>query len=273
MYAVFASLVALAHGLRHNMHNSSASILSREGAAAFTHGAPHGPNGAGQYYRKLFENHRLCIYDHYILPGTTVKWNNDRPTVRWQIYADVNMIPAPVFSEAGTVSEISNPRRDNVLRRDYVFEIVQSQPKYTESEVRRLLTDPEWPTDVGSNLFFENRFVRMWDFHAPDGMGSFHLHTLDNAFVVIGAGRALDFWKPLIDRPTTKGQYKLDQVPHEKVAEITFNRNSDGYVNWSEIKDGGFHAHNHQPIIPQCLHAVTQPEGRPQFGEYLIELK
>merc|ERR1712187_1016063 len=107
-----ASLVVLAHGLRHNMHNSSDSLFSSE----------------GHYAKKLFENHRLRIYDHYILPGSSVEWRNEFPTVRWQIYADPDMIPEPVFSEAGSVSEISNPRRDKVLRRDYVFEIMQLQP-------------------------------------------------------------------------------------------------------------------------------------------------
>lgn len=261
MYAVMASLLAVAHGRRLVVHNSSDAFLSSE----------------GHHAKKLFENHRLRILDHYILPGSNFEWRNDWPTVRWQVYENSDMIPTPVFAEAGTVSVISNPRQNRVLRRDYVFEIMKPQPKYTEEQVRALLNDPEWPTDVGSQLFFENRFVRMWDFHSPVGMGSFHLHTLDNAFVVIGAGRALDFYKPSMDHPVARGRYSLQENAHEKVAEISFDGNSDGYVIWAEIEDGGFQwdegTQSRRPVIPKCLHAVTQPQGRPQFGEYLIELK
>eukprot|EP00937_MAST-01D_sp_MAST-1D-sp2_P008051 g8051.t1 len=213
--------------------------------------------------RVLFANERLRVLDWRLQPGQSANATNAGPTVRWQILGDGDPVPEPRFYEAGTCVTVSHPPGSAEERREFVFEVLQAQPKYTEAQVAELLRAPAYPTGVGSKMFFENHLVRMWDFHSAGkntGMDEFHQHVLDYAFVVIGNGSALNLYHP--NASLANGTQYDD----------TFGF-ADGHVSWEAIDNGGFEPGGATPIMPGCLHSVdVQGIGR-RFREYLIELK
>jgi len=109
-------------------------------------------------------------------------------------------------------------------------------------------------------MYLENEYVRMWDFHSPVGMGQFHQHVMDYAFVVIGNRSLLNLYHPNTTAPNGS-QY-----------DNTFGFH-DGEVAWEAISDGGFKPDGHTPVMPGCLHSVDTRGTRAEFREYLIELK
>uniref|UniRef100_A0A7M5XG82 Uncharacterized protein n=1 Tax=Clytia hemisphaerica TaxID=252671 RepID=A0A7M5XG82_9CNID len=83
-----------------------------------------------------------------------------------------------------------------VNSRQILFDIIH-EPKYTEEEVKDLLSKAIYPPNVGTELLFENRYCRVWDFYLePDGgdpLKNAHHHVLDYVFVYVACGRLLGY--------------------------------------------------------------------------------
>ena len=119
----------------------------------------------------LFENARVRISDHRLPAKATTTFEHTFPSVRWQVGPGVHSLgngpPTPVadkavsFMEAGTTWVCRN--EGDAESRQIVFEIKQP-PRHTEEEVAALLTRAKFSTDVGTELLFENRLCRVWDF-------------------------------------------------------------------------------------------------------------
>ena len=230
-------------------------LLLRCTCGARSRGRPRGSRT-----RELFRNERLRVLDTRLAPRSRRRWCHAVPTVRWQAVGDHLPTPTPDFFEAGSSVTVSNGSAHEE-RREIVFEILQS-PRYTEAEVTHLLNRPSWPTEVGTKLMFENRLMRLWDFRSSHGMHKhqLHLHTLDNAFVILGAAK-LNVYKP----EQGAAQPAQPTLVKSIVAE-------DGDVVWNTVAHGGFEADGITPVSPQCLHSVENC-AEDEFREYLIELK
>ena len=200
----------------------------------------------------LFANERLRVLDRTLPPRAELNVTHSVPTATWQVLDASEPTPPPRWFDAGGHEHVANPAPRE--RRDLVFEVLQP-PRYTEAEVDALLAAPDWPTGVGSFMRLENAHARLWDFHSPVGMGAFHMHVLDNAWVVIGNG-SLSLYEP-----DGHGGAKFDG---------TFNL-TDRHVSWNPIDHGGFDSHG-VPIQPAALHRVDNAAPT-EYREYLIELK
>ena len=209
----------------------------------------------------LFANERLRVLDFRLPAGAVANVSNTVPTVRWQIRGASDRIPPPSFYEAGTCAAVTLASGED--RRDFVFEILQP-PRYTAAQVEALLRAPQARSNlsvaVGSSMFLENEYVRMWDFHSPVGMGVFHQHVLDYAFVVIGNRSSLNLFNP------------SSAWPNGSQYDATFGFR-DGHVSWEAIGNGGYEPDGTTPIMPGCLHSVDTRGFEVEFREYLIELK
>jgi hypothetical protein len=209
----------------------------------------------------LFANERLRVLDFRLPAGAVANVSNTVPTVRWQIRGASDPIPAPSFYEAGTCATVASALEEN--RRDFVFEVLQP-PRYTAAQVDALLRAPQQRSNmsvaVGSSMFLENEYVRMWDFHSPVGMDVFHQHVLDYAFVVIGNHSSLNLFHP------------SSAWPNGSQYDATFGFR-DGHVSWEAIGNGGYEPGGTTPVMPGCLHSVDTRGFDEQFREYLIELK
>tara|TARA_B110001452_G_scaffold153869_1_gene128032 strand:+ start:225 stop:854 length:630 start_codon:yes stop_codon:yes gene_type:complete len=149
----------------------------------------------------IFENARVRVCDLRLPALATASFLHAHPTVRWQVDAGMHSIdgsePAPVkdktvaFSEAGTHFNCQNVGGADY--RQIWFEIKQP-PKRTEEEVQELLERAKYSTEVGTELLFENRYCRAWDFFLEPGAGDpkdIHHHVLDYCFVYVAPGRLL----------------------------------------------------------------------------------
>lgn len=206
--------------------------------------------------RMLHENPRLRVFDWRAGAAGDVYVTHAVPTVRWLVLSGADPTPSPEFFAAGS----SANRRGG--SRELVFEIL-GEPRYSEEEVRSVLAAPAWPTDVGSTLMLQNRYVRMWDFRSSKGMNKhdFHQHCLDNAFVVIGEGH-LNVYSP-------------SDLKDPGAAKAVFQRAvhfSDGEVSWHSVEHGGYESDGVTPIASANLHSVDNISSA-EFREYLIELK
>jgi hypothetical protein len=100
----------------------------------------------------------------------------------------------------------------------------------------------------------------MWDFHSPVGMGEFHQHVMDYAFVVIGNHSHLNLNHP---NATVRNGSQYDDT-------FAFH---DAEVAWEAIEHGGYEPDGRTPVMPGCLHSVDTRGFHTEFREYLIELK
>ena len=210
----------------------------------------------------LFANERLRILDWTLPYGKVVNVTHSAPTVRWQVVGEHDEIPMPSFHAANTCTQVANngSATSSGTRREFLFEIVQGAPRYTEDRVRQLLNAPKFQSDVGSKLFLETDLVRMWDFHSPIGMDEPHHHVLDYAFVVIGNNSNLHLFHP------------NGIAPNGTQYDETFSF-TDGQVVFEHVRSGGFEADGTTPVMPGCLHSVDTKGFAVEFREYLIELK
>ena len=112
----------------------------------------------------LFENERVRV-SNFILPsGDKVLCEHQYNTVRWQVGTALHQTndddpqeaydKAVTFVDAGTTFHLAN--RCSIDSRQIIFEIKQP-PKYTEEEVSNMLARAIYPTNVGTELLFENR--------------------------------------------------------------------------------------------------------------------
>ena len=119
----------------------------------------------------LFDNARIRISDLRLPAKATTTFQHRFPSVRWQVDPGVHSLgngpSTPVadkavsFMEAGTTWACRND--GDAESRQIVFEIKQP-PSHTEEEAAALLARAKFSTDVGTELLFENRLCRVWDF-------------------------------------------------------------------------------------------------------------
>lgn len=154
-----------------------------------------------------------------------------------------------VFDNPQTVCEIENGGDSDSEFRQIWFEIKQ-EPRRNEEETRKLLESAIYSTDVGTELLFENRYGRVWDFYYEPGGGDPsvpHHHVLDYVFVYVAKGRLLGY--------THDGEPGLfDSV------------NKDGDVTWFDLPDGA-------EKDPNCAHGGKNGYPDLPMREYLVELK
>ncbi|CAE7495388.1 unnamed protein product, partial [Symbiodinium pilosum] len=206
--------------------------------------------------RILFENDRIRISDFRLPPGGSFRALHDVPTVRWQVDSacgDRGKGPEEVadkqvfFVEAGEEWQLQNTGAS--VYRQVLFEIKQPA-KHSEEQVRDLLARAKYSTNVGTELLFENRLCRVWDFFLAPGEGRFedvHHHVLDYAFVYVAPGRLL-------------GSY------HDGKPGLFDSINEDGDVTWSDIPDTA-------PEDERYAHGGKNGYSDRPMREYLVELK
>jgi hypothetical protein len=156
------------------------------------------------------------------------------------------------FEEAGTRCEIVNlgGALDDSVSRQIWFEIKQQQPRRSEHETQELLARAIYTTNVGTELLFENRWCRVWDFYLEGGEGDPtlpHHHVLDYVFVYVAPGRLLGY-------------------THDGIPGLFDSINDDGDVTYFEIPDGA------EADVSYAHGGKNGYSDRP-MREYLVELK
>jgi hypothetical protein len=214
------------------------------------------------FLRSLFENERVRVSDLRLGPGESIRKTLEFPTIRWQVdqgiqrfrtsqkeHIATKVIPdkTVIFEEQNTICEIENGG-DSLFRQVW-FELKQ-QPRRTEEETKKILSEAIYSTDVGTELLFENKWCRVWDFCLdPDGgdPSKPHHHVLDYVFVYVAKGRLLGY-------------------SHDGKPGLFDSINEDGDVTWFDIPDGAGQDRNH---------AHGGKNGYPDIPmrEYLVELK
>lgn len=205
----------------------------------------------------LFENDRVRVSDVRLPARECVQTTLGFPTVRWQVDdgwqrgADGQKVRVPdkhvVFENSGTPCSIENAGTD--LFRQVWFEIKQ-EPSRTEEEVRKVLSDAVYTTDVGTKLLLENRYCRVWDFYLGPGEGdplTPHHHVLDYVFVYVAKGRLMGY-------------------SHDGKPGLFDSVNEDGDVTWFDIPKGAEEDVNY-------AHGGKNGYDDLPMREYLVELK
>jgi hypothetical protein len=206
----------------------------------------------------LFENDRVRVSDMRLSRnGDSIRQTLQHPTVRWQVDEGIQcqnesnsiVIPdkAVFFDEPQSICEIENGG-DSEFRQIW-FEIKQ-EPRRTEEDTKELLENAIYSTDVGTELLFENRYCRVWDFYYEPGGGDPskpHHHVLDYVFVYVAKGRLLGY-------------------THDGKPGLFDSINEDGDVTWFHLPDGA-------EKDPACAHGGKNGYGDIPMREYLVELK
>ena len=208
--------------------------------------------------RMLFENERVQVCDLRLQPGEEHVVEHRWPTVRWQVEPGKHRLNGGescevkdkevFFVEAGDSWHIVNDDKESEYRQ--ITFALKQPPRRTEEETREILDNALYRTDVGTELLFENRLCRVWDFALGPGEGDpndAHHHVLDYCFVYVAPGRLLGYY------PDGKPGL-FDSI------------NEDGDVSWFDLPDGAGqdarHAHG----------GKNGYDDRP-MREYLVELK
>jgi hypothetical protein len=219
-------------------------------------------------FRILFENDRIRVCDLRLKQGESIRRTFEYPTVRWQVEQGIQLVNADddaststskgpltlvihdktvIFEDSDTICDIANG--GNSIFRQVWFEIKQ-EPKRSEQETQKLLDNAIYSTDVGTDLLFENKYCRVWDFYLESGGGDPtkpHHHVLDYVFVYVAKGRLLGY--------THDGQPGLfDSV------------NEDCDVTWNVLPDGA-------EKMVDCAHGGKNGYADLPLREYLVELK
>jgi hypothetical protein len=222
--------------------------------------------------RLLFENSRVRVSDLRLAKGDSIRHTLEYPTVRWQVDEGIQLITDqwsnPVVSEVDACEEpitkiipdktviFDNPKTEchienggNSLFRQVWFEIFQ-EPRRSEEETRRILSSAIYTTDVGTELLFENRYCRVWDFYLEPDAGDPskpHHHVLDYVFVYVAKGRLLGY-------------------THDGRPGLFDSMNEDGDVTWFDLPDGA-------EKDPHRAHGGKNGYREIPMREYLVELK
>jgi hypothetical protein len=228
-------------------------------------------------FRVLFENHRVRVSDLRLTMGESIQKILEFPTIRWQVDQGIQLkqqeqvntedtcdttaattqqeqeyeiVPdkGVIFDEPRTICNIQNGGKDSTFRQIW-FEIKQT-PRRSEEETQRILSNAIYSTDVGTELLFENKYCRVWDFYLEPNGGDPtipHHHVLDYVFVYVAKGRLLGY-------------------THDGRPGLFDSINDDGDVTWFDIEDGAEQDPNH---------AHGGKNGYPDIPmrEYLVELK
>ena len=204
----------------------------------------------------LYENDRVRVSDLRLAPGDSLDIVHETATVRWQVEAgshELNGVASSVadkqvfFAEPGDAWMLRNTGTSTY--RQMLFELKQ-EPKRTEAEVKALLDSAIYSTDVGTELLFENRWCRVWDFSFEPGGGAFedvHHHVLDYVFCFVYPGRLL-------------------LSHHDGTPGLADSINGENDVTWNEIPEGA-------AAIPTFAHGGKNGLDDKPMREYLVELK
>lgn len=206
----------------------------------------------------LFENERVRVSDLRLSPGESIQTTTlSFHTVRWQVDEGHHKGPdgrpvkvddkSVIFDEPGTKCDIENVGKD--AYRQVWFEI-KKEPKRTDEEVQKLLSEAIYTTDVGTKLLLENRWCRVWDFYLEPGEGDPsepHHHVLDYVFVYVAKGRLLGY-------------------SHDGKPGLFDSVNEDGDVTWFDIPDGA-------KLDVNYAHGGKNGYADLPMREYLVELK
>ena len=209
--------------------------------------------------RMLFENDRVLVADLRLRPGEEATIEHQWPTVRWQVDPGRHRLNGGAscevkdkevfFVEAGDSWHVVNDDQHSEYRQ--VTFALKQPPRRTEEQTREILTNALYSTDVGTELLFENRYCRVWDFAlAPgegDPPGNTHHHVLDYVFVYVAPGRLLGYYPD--GRPGL-----FDSI------------NEDGDVTWFDLPDGAGQD-------AQFAHGGKNGYNDRPMREYLVELK
>lgn len=207
---------------------------------------------------KLFCNERLTISLLSLAPAARHEHEHRHHTLRWLVGPATltpdtprlsNHLPDKhvSFHHPGSTYAVTNDGDDECVQ--LVFDILQP-PHHTAHQVDQLLAAAIHPTDVGTDLLFENEWCRAWDFCLPPGGGDPlkpHHHVLDYAFVYVARGRLLGF-----DHEGRPGLFDSVNEPFD--------------VQWFTIPDSA-------PTDPTFAHAGKNGYADLPMREYLIELK
>lgn len=222
--------------------------------------------------RLLFENNRVRVSDLRLTKNESIRQTLEYPTVRWQVDDGIQLLlsnaistdntasdeskstskkvvpdKTVIFDDPKTLLEIENAG-DSVFRQLW-FEL-KKEPRRSESETRKILDEAIYTTDVGTDLIFENRYCRAWDFSlAPDGGDPLepHHHVLDYVFCYVAKGRLLGY-------------------SHDGKEGLFDSINEDGDVTWFDLPDGAGQD-------PSCAHGGKNGYSDIPMREYLVELK
>lgn len=222
--------------------------------------------------RLLFENNRVRVSDLRLTKNESIRQTLEYPTVRWQVDDGIQLLlsntisadntasddskstskevvpdKTVIFDDPKTLLEIENAG-DSVFRQVW-FEI-KKEPRRSESETRMILDEAIYTTDVGTDLIFENRYCRAWDFSLPPDGGDPlepHHHVLDYVFCYVAKGRLLGY-------------------SHDGKEGLFDSINEDGDVTWFDLPDGAGQD-------PSCAHGGKNGYSDIPMREYLVELK
>jgi hypothetical protein len=222
--------------------------------------------------RLLFENDRVRVSDLRLNQGESIRHTLKYSTVRWQVDDGIQLVTTSeeenhqssnknemkqikkvvpdktvVFENPNTVCDIVNGGGD--IFRQVWFEIKQ-EPRRSEEETRRILDSAIYSTDVGTELLFENRYCRVWDFFLEPGAGDPsqpHHHVLDYVFVYVAKGRLLGY-------------------SHDGKSGLFDSVNEDCDVTWFDLPDGA-------ERMVDCAHGGKNGYEDIPMREYLVELK
>ena len=118
----------------------------------------------------LFENHRVCVSDIRLQKGEAYSRVMKFPTVRWQVDEGIDKSIGRVadkqvfFQDPDTSCDLCNAAvDDDSVFRQVWFELKQP-PRRSEEQTKEILKRAIYTTDVGTELLFENRWCRVWDF-------------------------------------------------------------------------------------------------------------
>eukprot|EP00747_Dinoflagellata_sp_TGD_P016879 gnl/TRDRNA2_/TRDRNA2_125436_c0_seq3.p1 gnl/TRDRNA2_/TRDRNA2_125436_c0~~gnl/TRDRNA2_/TRDRNA2_125436_c0_seq3.p1 ORF type:complete len:389 (+),score=46.73 gnl/TRDRNA2_/TRDRNA2_125436_c0_seq3:4-1170(+) len=222
-------------------------------------------------YKVLFENPRVRVSDFRLAPGrTSVPFKSEYPAVRWQVGDGLHKLSIDrgdaavekvydkqvFWQDKGTTWSITNDRTDRSradVYRQMIFEIKQP-PKYSEEKVAHLLKNAIYTTNVGTELLFENKYCRVWDFYLEPGgpkekdiLETVHHHTMDYVFAYVAPGRLLGYY------PDGKPGL-FDSV------------NEDDTVTWFDIPESAYRDRTY-------AHGGRNGYDDKPMREYLVELK
>ena len=220
----------------------------------------------------LFSNKRVKVSDFRLLPGQCAEIKHAYPTIRWQVaydgtaehHLEVTHMTVEIsddivadrsvfYVDPNTSWKITNTS-SKFEYRQIVFEILSTEPKYSDEKVKELFDKALYSSNVGTDLVFENHLCRCWDFYLDPGEGggadTVHHHCLDYVFINIAPSRLLGL------HPRT---LSLDNLLFDSVSQ-------DNQVTWNSITESA-------PTDEKYAHGGKNGYNDRPMREYLVELK
>jgi len=215
----------------------------------------------------LIDNNRVKITDYTINPNESWTKTYALPTITWQIGTGTHDIIVNGASKSETVKDkhicfyyhntsVNIKNTGSSPYRQFVFEL-QTAPKYSEEQFKKILSQALYSPKVGDNILFENEYCRVWDMVLPPLGGArdthLHQHCVDYVFVPYGPSFATSVYG----------------LKDENLGDFIFD---DGYVYFSEINNGGFEADG-KTLEKWPTHWPKNLSDKLEFAEALVEFK